>query len=242
MTIAIDLLCRALSRRDELGEDDRQTLSSLVQRPARYAKGAEIIAEGSRPTASCLLQSGWAARALHMASGSRQITALHVPGDFVDLHGFLLKRMDHSIVALSDCTVVFVPHANLQAITERAPHLTRLLWLATTIDAAVQRKMTALIGRHTPVQRLCHLFCELYLRLDVVDLAIGGRFRFPLTQTELADILGLSVVHTNRTVQDLRATNLVVWNGPEVFIPNFAKLAEFAEFDPAYLNLHAEAR
>lgn len=242
MSLAIDLLCRALSRRDALYDEELQILSSLVRRNARYTKGAEIIAEGSRPTWSCLLQSGWAARALHTASGARQITALHVPGDFVDLHGFLLKQMDHSIVALSDCEVVFIPHANLQTISEEAPHLARLLWLSTTIDAAVQRKMTALIGRHTPVQRLCHLFCELYLRLDVVGLATDGRFRFPLTQTELADILGLSVVHTNRTVQDLRATNLAMWTESEVFIPNFDKLAEFAQFDPAYLNLQSEAR
>lgn len=242
MTLAIDLLCRALGRRDELYDAEMQILSSLVRRNARYTKGAEIISEGSRPTWSCLLQSGWAARALHTASGARQITALHVPGDFVDLHGFLLKQMDHSIVALSDCEVVFIPHANLQTISEEAPHLTRLLWLATTIDAAIQRKMTALIGRHTPVQRLCHLFCELYLRLDVVGLATDGRFRFPLTQTELADILGLSVVHTNRTVQDLRATNLAMWTESEVFIPNFDKLAEFAQFDPAYLNLQSEPR
>jgi len=242
MTPAIDLLCRVLGRRDTLCDAERHMLSALVQRKARYAKGAEIIAEGSRPGWSCLLQTGWAARALHTASGARQITALHVPGDFVDLHGFLLKRMDHSIVALSDCEVIFIPHPNIQQITEQAPHLARLLWLVTTIDAAVQRKMTALIGRHTPVQRLAHLFCELYLRLDVVGLAADGRFRFPLTQPELADILGLSVVHTNRTVQDLRATNLAMWTESEAFIPNFDRLADFAQFDPAYLNLLAEER
>ncbi|MEO3385333.1 Crp/Fnr family transcriptional regulator [Mesorhizobium sp. CAU 1741] len=242
MSPAIDILCRSLSRRDTLLPEEMDLLARLSQRPAQYAKGAEIIAEHSRPPASCLLVSGFAARAVSRANGKRQLTALHVPGDFVDLHGLLLRVMDHSVVALSDCTVVFVPHGELRAISETAPHLTRMLWLSTTIDASIQRKMTALLGRHTPLQRLGHLICELYLRLEAVGLAANGRFRFPITQSELSDILGLSLVHTNRTVQELRATDLVAWDHTNVTVRDFDALARATGFDPTYLNLTPEPR
>lgn len=242
MTPAIHLLCRYLSQRDTLTDEEREILISLPQRASYYAKGAEIVAEGSRPKASCLMQAGWSGRAVHRRNGARQLTALHIAGDFVDLHGLVLKQMDHSVIALSDCTVVFVAHDALRQISEKAPHLARLLWLSTTIDAAIQRKMTALLGRHTPTERLAHLVCELYLRLEAVGLAANGTYRFPLTQSELADFLGLSLVHTNRTVRDLRATNWLVWDHADIQIVEYGRLAAFANFDPAYLYLGVDPR
>ncbi len=102
--------------------------------------------------------------------------------------------------------------------------------------------MTALIGRHTPVERLGHLICEIYSRLDTIGETADGSFRFPITQTELADLLGLSVVHTNRTVQDLRATKLVVWDQPTITVVDFTRLSKLVGFDDTYLNLHVEPR
>lgn len=242
MTPAIQLLLRNLGRRDVVSDDEAAMLAALTQRRVDYPKGAEMIAEQSRPDASCLLQAGLAARAVSRANGTRQLTALHVAGDFVDLHGMLLKEMDHSVVAMSPCTVVFVPHRELRVLTETAPHLTRLLWMSTTIDAAIQRRMTALIGRHTPVERLGHLLCEIYLRLEAVGEAAEGTFPFPITQTELADLLGLSVVHTNRTVQDLRATKLVTWDHHTITVADFPRLMKMVGFDDNYLNLRVEPR
>ncbi len=242
MTIAIDQLCRSLLRRDHLDSEERSILAGLRQVEGHFKKGSDIIAEHSRPAASCLLVSGLTARAISLADGRRQLTALHVPGDFVDLHALLLRKMDHSVMALTDCRVVFVPHPDLISITEKAPHLTRLLWLSTTIDAAIQREMIASVGRRTPLQHLAHTICELYLRLEVVGLATGGNFRFAITQSELADVLGLSLVHTNRTVQDLRATGLVQWNQTEVHVSDFDRLARLAGFDPTYLNMSSEPR
>lgn len=242
LTLAMEQLCRALGRRDRLSSDELSTLGELRQVEALFKKGSDIIAEHSRPSSSCLLVSGLTARAITLADGRRQLTALHVPGDFVDLHALLLRKMDHSVMAMTDCSVVFVPHQDLVAVTEKAPHLTRLLWLSTTIDAAIQREMIASVGRRTPLQHLAHTFCELFLRLEVVGLAEGGRFRFAITQSELADVLGLSLVHTNRTVQDLRATGLVHWNQTDVQIADFDRLSRLAGFDPTYLNLSSEPR
>ncbi|MGE0500877.1 MAG: Crp/Fnr family transcriptional regulator [Rhizobiaceae bacterium] len=242
MNANIELLYRSLRRRDRLSDDELDILSKLTQKAASYGRGAEIIADRSRPSSSCLLVSGLTARAVFLPDGRRQLTAIHVPGDFVDLHALLLKTMDHSVIALTSCAVVFVPHPDLIEVTEKAPHLTRVLWLSTTIDAAIQRELIASIGRRSPLQRLAHLICELFLRLDTVGLATGGSFAFGITQTDLADILGLSLVHTNRTVQELRATGLVTWNQAEVAIADFDRLAKLGRFDDTYLNLNAEPR
>ena len=242
MKPALELLCKSLSRRDKLDAREIEILSSLNYKQMAFAKGAELISAHSRASSSCLIMSGLTARALHLEDGRRQLTALHIPGDFVDLHALLLKVMDHSVVAMNDCVAVFIPHAELVTLTEQAPHLTRLLWLSTTIDAAIQREMIASIGRRTPLNHLGHLICELYLRMEVVGLAEGGRFQLALTQNDIADILGLSLVHTNRTVRDLRATGLVSWKNSDVAIRDFDRLAELAGFDATYLNLLSEPR
>ncbi len=242
MHAAIQLLIRNLGTRDSLSAGEIELLGSLQVREESYERGRTFIAERSRPEWSCLLHTGLSARAVDLPNGTRQLTALHIPGDFVDLHGFTLKRMDHSVVAISACSVVFVRHSELKVITERAAHLARMLWLSTTIDAAIQRRMTALLGRHTPLERLGHLLCEAHTRLETVGLVSEGKFQFPITQAELADLLGLSVVHTNRTVQDLRSTGLVKWLGSEVSVTDFERLCRLSRFDANYLNLWVEPR
>lgn len=242
MPRAIDLLMANLRRRDVLSAGEAEMLEALRLRREIFSKGEEIVAEGSRPHSSCLLRRGLAARAVTRANGLRQLTALHIGGDFVDLHGLTLREMDHGVVALTICEAVFVRHEEIRAITERAPHLTRLLWLLTTVDAAIQRRMTALMGRHTPLERLGHLLCEMYVRMEAVGLAREQEFELPLTQTVLADLLGLSVVHTNRTVQDLRATALIAWDQHFVRIHEFTRLAKLSGFDATYLSLKCEPR
>ncbi len=242
MTQAMNLLCKSLSRRDRLQPDEIAMLEALTQAKSTFAKGEELVSVHQRAHSSCLIVSGLTARTVLIEDGRRQLTALHIPGDFVDLHALLLKTMDHSVVAMSDCTAVFVPHTDLIALTQKSPHLTRMLWLSTTIDAAMQREMIASIGRRTPLKHLAHLMCELYLRLEIVGLAEDGKYSLPLTQSDIADVLGLSVVHTNRTIRDLRDTGLVVWKNSDVEIRNFDRLADMAGFDPVYLNLVCEPR
>jgi len=239
---SVDPLAAAFSRRDRLTEEERVILEGLPRRTKEYRAGAEIIAEGSRPQESCLILEGFAARAQHLSSGKRQFTAVHVAGDFVDLHGLLLKQMDHGVIALSPCRVAFVPHANLKTVTETNPHLTRMFWLSTVVDGAIQRAWITCLGRRSAIQHLAHLICELYLRLEIVDRAENGKFEFPVTQAEIGDMLGLSNVHVNRMLQELRATGLIRWRGSTVQIDDFEGLSTFAEFDPLYLNLSREPR
>ena len=170
-------------------------------------------------------------------NGARQITELNVPGDFVDLHSLMMTPMDHGVVALTTCTIARSPHEELRRLTETEPHLTRLLWMDTLIDAAVHRQWIAGLGRRTAVARLSHLLCELYLRLKTVQRAGGCRMELPLSQAVLADVLGLSDVHVNRSIALLRVADLVKWTGRVIEICDWDGLVRQAEFDPTYLRL-----
>ncbi|WP_137113554.1 MULTISPECIES: Crp/Fnr family transcriptional regulator [Mesorhizobium] len=234
---SLQTLIAFFEARDSLTDSERETLERLPHRRHSFHRNEEMVETHTRPKESCIVLKGLAARAVYLKNGARQLTAVHVPGDFVDLHAFLLKFMDHSVIALGECDVAFVPHEQLLRISEEQPHLTRLFWMSTVIDAAIHRSWLTCIGRRSPEQHIAHLFCEVYLRLETVGAAKDMTFEFPVTQAEMADMLGLSVVHVNRTIQQLRAKGFVNWDGATVTIKDFARLSQFSEFDPTYLSL-----
>lgn len=236
------VLARYLGQRDSLSGEEEGILESLPSGVRRVEAGREFVEVGSHPGSSCLVVSGFAGRIQFLASGKRQITAVHVPGDFVDLHSLLLKIMDHGVVALTDCEIATVPHAALRRLTETHPHLTRLLWMSTTVDAAIHRAWIASMGRRSVEEQIAHLMCELFLRLRVVGKTDGNTFRFPVTQAVLADMLGKSNVHVNRALQSLRRMKAIAWQNQIVTILDWEALETFAEFDSTYLSLHSEAR
>ncbi len=217
-------------------------LEGAVVRSRLVNKGEDILREGDRPAESALLLEGFAARYNLLRNGKRQITALHVPGDFVDLHSFLVKEMDHAVLAITPCTIGFVPHETLREISEDHPHLTRLLGVNIAVDAAVHRRWIVSMGRRSALEHAAHLLCELFLRLRAVGLTEDDSFKLPLTQVELGDTLGLSTVHVNRVVQELRAEGLITWRGATLVIDDWKRLQELAEFDPTYLSLKVEPR
>lgn len=238
----IEPLLLNLRSHDVLTEDEVKDLSTVIVKERRFAAGEDIVSEGTRPTYSTLLLDGFSGRYKVMSDGTRQITALHVPGDFVDLHAFLLKQMDHGIVAMSPCHVAFADHGQLRRITEKAPHLTRLLWLGTLVDGAIHREWIVAMGRRSKKAHLAHLICELFVRLQVVQRTNGNSFQFPLTQVEMADVLGLSLVHLNKTLQTLRKEGAFTWENRTITISDWERLQEIAEFDPTYLSLMVEPR
>jgi len=237
-----DRLVSNLSARDRVSDEERRLLEQLPHRVRSFANGEELVREGSRAVESCLILSGFTARAQFLSDGKRQLAALHVPGDFVDLHALMLKLMDHSVVAIGRCEAAFIPHASLIGLIESAPHLGRLFWLSTVIDGAIQRAWITSLGRRSPGKHIAHLLCELHVRLKVVSLVRQNSFDFPATQSDIADMVGLSLVHVNRTIQELRSSKLVEWRGGSITITDFDRLCEFAEFDPTYLNLIREPR
>lgn len=148
--------------------------------------------------------------------------------------------MDHGVVSLTDCVIAEAPHSGLIDITERHPHLGRLLWLDTIIDAAIHRQWLVAMGRRSGLGHLAHLVFELYLRLQAVGQTGDLTFDLPLTQTTLGDALGLSTVHVSRLISELRSEGVVAWSGGRIDILDWRRLAEIAEFDPTYLRLQCE--
>jgi CRP-like cAMP-binding protein len=231
-----------LEKHDTLSVQEKQVLEAAVSRIREVRVEEDIIREGDRSSESSLILDGWAARYKLMSAGKRQITALHVPGDFVDLHSFLLKKLDHGIVALTRCRIAVVPHSGLLQVTQVHPHLTRMLWLNTLVDGAIHREWLAAMGRLSAMARAAHLLCEIYERLNAVGLANGSEIRLPLTQVQMADVLGLSTVHVNRVVQELRSQGLISWQEEILTIHDHRRLRVIGEFDPGYLNLEHERR
>ena len=238
----LDAFFRKLERRDIVSPDERQALIDAAGPLLEVRAGADLVREGERPDRSQLVISGFTTRYRVLSDGQRQITAIHVPGDFVDLHSFVLKEMDHSVGALSDCRIISFPHQGLATITERFPHLTRLLWLMTLLDSAIHREWIVAMGRRSAAGQMAHLVCELYVRLGVVGLVTNDSFTLPLTQMELADALGISAVHVNRVLQELRGENLLTWQNQVIHVLDWPRLQERAEFDPRYLHLNSEPR
>ncbi|BCM18894.1 Crp/Fnr family transcriptional regulator [Mesorhizobium sp. J8] len=231
-----------LGQHDALSDEEKALLTSTLSIEKYVGTGEDIVSEGTRPTYSTLIIDGFAARYKVLEDGGRQFTSLQVPGDFVDLHAFLLKTMDHGITALSPCHVAAAEHSKLKTITEQAPHLTRLLWLDTLVDGAIHREWIVAMGRRSKLSHLAHLICELFVRLQVVKKTRDMSFYLPLSQAQLADVLGLSVVHMNRVIGTLRRMNVINWTNHMITILDWERLVTIAEFDPTYLSMAREPR
>lgn len=233
---------RRMMLRDALGIEEQRAICEAADQRLSFLAGQDLVTEGDRPVRSMLVVSGLTSRYRLLSDGARQLTAIHVPGDFVDLHSFLLKEMDHSVGALTECRIVTFPHERLVKVTERFPHLTRLLWLLTLLDGAMHREWLVVMGRLSASQRVGHLICELHTRLKTIGLTRGQGFDLPLTQTALADAVGISAVHSNRVLQELRHRKLISWDGGFLEILNWDALAAASEFDERYLHLVQEPR
>ncbi len=228
---------KKLRKRVDVSAAEEQAIREAIAEKRTIAADQTVVRAGVELHSSILLLSGWMARVKDLPSGERQVTELHVAGDFTDIHGFTLKCLDHDVLSLTDCTIGVVPHDRLKAMTERLPRLARIYWFMTNMDAAIQREWALSLGKRSAISRMAHLFCEIYERLHVVGLATGQSYSFPLTQRELSECLGLTVVHANRTIQELRRRGLIELENRHLTILNRRELNDVAQFDDAYLYL-----
>jgi CRP-like cAMP-binding protein len=172
----------------------------------------------------------------HTIVGDRsQILSFHVPGDMPCLHTLLVPRMDADLVCLGPSVVGYVEHGLIRRLLERSVHLTKAFWRATLVDAAISRQWVARLGGQAALSRVAHLICELATRLETMGLAAEGRFQMPMTQRHVADASGLSIVHVNRTIQELRQRRLIAWEGSEIELLQPDELRTLADFTPDYL-------
>ena len=226
-----------LRARDTVSPEEEQAIRDSIAEVRAFGADQILIHAGQVLNFSIMLLDGLLCRYKDLSDGQRQITELHVPGDFADLHSFTLKRLDHNIMTITPCRVAIVPHEKLEQITERLPHLTRLYWFTTNMDAAIHREWEVSLGLRSAIERMAHLFCELQVRLSIVDLADESGFAFGLTQAELGEATGLSTVHVNRTLQDLRAAGIIELKARRLAILDLAALMRASLFNPNYLHL-----
>lgn len=231
-------LTRKLENFAELSEKDRRFLDEVTATDREVGPRQDLISEGDRPDHVHLVLEGFACRYKLTADGARQIMAYLVPGDFCDLHVFILTEMDHSIATLSPCRIVDIPRRTVLEMTER-PAVARALWWAALVDEAVLREWLVNMGRREAPERIAHLLCEVLLRLRAVGLADSDSCELPITQGELADTVGLSTVHVNRSLQALRDAGLITLRGGRLVILDAKRLTEFGGFNPNYLHLSA---
>lgn len=210
--------------------DIRQLIGGIERVPAHSV----IVRAGERRENSLLIVDGWVARTKDL-SGGRAVVGVNLPGDFADLHALTLRRLDHDLVALSECGLAVVPHTNLCALFDRRPKLAWLYWFSTNTDAAMHREWVASFGKRSTLRRVAHLFCEIYLKLNIVGLTYGPSCEFPLTQNQLADCVSATPIHVNRVLQELRSAGLIRLGHRELTIIDASALRRLAAFDPAYL-------
>jgi len=239
---AIAGLLLKLRARDLVSGEEEEVLRASISEIGEFPAGRTLVRTGTTLSASTLLVDGIVCRYKDLADGQRQIMELHVAGDFVDLHGFLLKQLDHNVGAMTSVRIAMVPHDALRGITETHPHLGRMLWFSTLLDAAIHREKILSIGRRSALARIAHIFCELLVRLRLVGLASETGYALPLTQADLADVTGLTSVHVNRMLKKLRDEDLLTFRGAVVTIRDWERLQRVAEFDPTYLHLERRPR
>ncbi len=220
----------------DLTEADYGRLSELA-RTRQVGARQQIIQQGDRPEDVHLVLDGFACRYKVLPNGSRQIIALLVPGDFSDLHVAILGKMDHSIATLSPCTVADIPRATILDLIGNHPRIARALRWATLADVAILREWLVNMGQREAHHQLAHLFCELLIRLQAAGVGDTNGYSLPLTQEDMADVLGLTSVHVNRTLQLLREEGLIVLRRRRLDIPDVERLMLYCDFNPDYLHL-----
>lgn len=236
------ILVHKLEQLGPLSGQERSLVKSTSFAVLDLKDDQDLVREGDRLSYCPLLLDGFACRYKSLEDGQRQIVAFHVPTDLCNLSSLLLDQLDCSIGTLTPARVAMIPNATLLSWATHSPGLGQLLWRASLIDAAVSREWIVNVGRRTAHQRTAHLLCEMVQRMHPAGLANGQACELPLTQLELADALGLTPVHVNRTLQWLRGEFLIEFSNGTLTVRNWRELKQAAGFDPAYLHQFATAR
>jgi CRP-like cAMP-binding protein len=236
-------LIRKLESLTPLSDADRTVLARISAETRRVGPGTDLVREGDAPAGVFLVMDGIAYRHKLRANGARQIMAYLVPGDLCDLDVALLREMDHTITTFSACEVVRLAPGTVVDLLENHRSIARALRMSQLVDEATAREWLLNVGRRAARERIAHLFCELFVRMRVAGVAGQDGYALPVTQVDLADTTGLTSVHVNRTLRDLRREGLIELRGGRLTILNLPGLRATAEFRSNYLHLgnHAAA-
>ena len=225
----------------KLSQQDRTLIEGLIRKNVREVPARrDIVREGEKPRAVNVVLEGWACRYKQLPDGRRQVASFFIPGDLCDANVFILREMDHSIGAITKVRYAEIMPSDFEDMMAQSPRITQALWWHELVTAAVQREWTTNVGQRTAYERIAHLLCELFLKLRQVGLTQGNSCDCPLTQIDIADATGLTSVHVNRTLQELRRQGLIELGGKRLTIPDLAALMNASMFNPNYLHLNHE--
>lgn len=232
----VEPLIDRLSQFKPLDENCRATLESLFGTTKRYPRHKNLAHDGETPEEVFLLCRGWAARYKVMQDGSRQILSFLLPGDVFPIHASASGVMDHGIVAVTECDVAIASASEFNRAVLDDGDLARAFWWSILVDKGILRAWVLNIGQRSAYCRIANLFCELHRRLKSVRLADDHSFDLPLTQHDIADAQGLTAVHVNRTMRQIKEDVLAEHKNKKLYLLDPERLCDVAEFDPAYLN------
>jgi len=229
-------LLRRLRTLDAISDEDIAIIRALPIAIREYAREQAVVRDGERPTECCLIIEGFCARSKTLADGKRQILSLHIPGEIPDLMSLFLHVMDHDLSTLTAARLGFIRHETLQQLHRRSPHVAELFWRDTLIDAAMFREWIVNVGQRAAPARLAHMMMELRERLRVIGRTEAESFEMPLTQEELGDALGITAVHVNRVIRQLREDGVLELQRGRVNVLDETKFSNLADFDHRYLH------
>lgn len=233
----LERLARKLETNSPLRSEERDKLLRLPLILKQIDAGHDIVSEGERTRNCCLVAEGLVCRYKIVGDGQRQILSLHLPGDIPDIHSLLVEEMDHNLGTLTPAIVGFIPHDAVRSLTRSHYQIAEAFWRETLVEAAIYREWMVGIGRRSAPSRIAHLFCEFITKMAAIGLSDGKTCELPLTQGEIADALGLSTVHLNKKLREIRQAGLVGMRANRLTILDWGGLCKLAEFDPDYLHL-----
>jgi CRP-like cAMP-binding protein len=243
MTVArhpLDLLVRNLELRSPLPPEDRAAVLSLPHTVRTLEASTYTIREADAPEHCSILVSGFAYRQKLTGDGSRQIVALHIPGDALDFQNLFLDVSDHSLQMLTRAEVAFVTIRDLQDLARERPAVGHAILVKILVEASIFREWVLNVGRRDSRARVAHILCELGVRLDVEGLAVDYGYELPMTQEQLADAVGLTPVHVNRTLKALEAEGLILRSKRAISFPDWKRLRLVGDFNHRYLHLQPQ--
>jgi CRP-like cAMP-binding protein len=239
---ALNTLIRRLDTITSLSDQEKNGILNLPAKLTHLPADADIFREGDRPSQCCLVVEGFLSRYKMLADGTRQIMAFYIRGDLPDLLSLHIEVMDHSLATMVPSTAAFIPHDAIRKLIQEHPGIGNALWRDTLIDASVFREWIVNVGSRDAYSRIAHLICEMFFRMRAVGLTNGNSFGFPITQTEIGEATGLSTVHVNRSIMDLRKDGLITLDKGRCTIPDLERLEQAGLFHSNYLHLKTEKK
>ena len=235
-----NVLAKRLGLIGQLDREDREALASVRGKIRSVAGRQDVLKHGDHPTESVVVLTGLLYRYKITPDGRRQIHSFYLANETPSLEAIPLEIMDNNLAPVVDSTLGFIEHCEIERVIEDRPNLRKLIWRETLVQAAAFREWLTRNSQLPAHAAMAHLFVEMMMRAQALGIARGNSLDLPITQNDLADALGLSPVHVNRTLAALRGLGVEFRNGV-LTIENLPELEELAGFDPTYLHLHGEA-